>query len=208
MEFLEKIKEAKKENKTRKFKQTWDLMINVKGIDLKKPENRFNAELSLPEGRGKNLKIGAIVDTLTSEAKDVADYVITKQDIETLAGDKKKFKKIVNSHHAFIAEASLMPLIGKSLGVVLGTRGKMPKPIPPKAKLEPILQAAKKTARVALKSNPVIHVAIGSEDMPEEKVEKNAQAVYNFVTGKLPKGDVNIKSVYIKLTMGKPLKVE
>lgn len=207
MDFLEKIKEAKKESKARKFKQTWDLAINITGLDLKKPENRFNKEMSLPEGRGKDVKVAAIVDSLAPEAKKVVDLVITKQDIDILAKDKKRLKKIVNSHSWFIAEAPLMPQIGKSLGVILGTRAKMPRPIPPKAKLEPLVEAVKRSARVALKSSPVVHVAVGSEDMPEEKVARNAQAAYNFVREKLPKGEANIKSVYIKLTMGKPVKV-
>ena len=207
MDFLEKIKEAKKDTRQRKFKQTWDLTINVTGLDLKKPENRFNTEMSLPEGRGKDVKVAAIVDSLAPEAKKTADFVITKEEIERFAKDKKKFKKIVNSHSWFVAEASLMPQIGKSLGVVLGTRAKMPKPIPPKAKMEPLIQAVKRSVRVALKSSPVIHIAVGSEDMPEESVAKNARAAYSLVKERLPKGEANIRSVYIKLTMGKPVKV-
>ena len=207
MDFLEKVKEAKKETKARKFKQTWDLVINVTGLDLKKPEHRFNLEFSLPEGRGKDVKIAAIVDSGAAEARAAVDTVISKADIDVLARDKKRFKKMVSSHAWFIAEAPLMPLVGKSLGVILGTRGKMPKPIPPKVKLDPLVQAIKKSVRVSLKSSPVVHVIIGSEDMPEDKVAKNAQAVYNFVRDKLPKGETNIRSVYVKLTMGRPVKV-
>ena len=208
MDFLAKIKEAKKQSRKRKFKQNWDLAINVTGLDLKKPENRFNLEFRLPEGRGKNVKVAAIVDTLAPEAKKAADLVITKEDIGRLAKDAKKLKKIVQAHQWFLAEAPLMPLIGKSLGVVLGTRGKMPKPIPPKVKMEPLVQASRRSVRVALKSSPVIRIVIGSEDMPEESVAKNAQAVYTFVKDRLPKGETNIKSVYIKLTMSKPVRVE
>lgn len=206
--FLEKVKEAKAQSRTRKFSQTWDLSINLTGLDLKKPENRFNVEFALPEGRGKDIKVAVIADALAAEAEKHADLVIRKAEIEPLAKDKKKLKKIVNSHDWFLAEAPLMPMIGKTLGVILGTRGKMPKPIPPKAKIEPFVAAAKKSIRIRLRETPAIHIPVGTDKMPEEAVAKNAEAVYSFVRDRLPKGRTNIKSAQLKLTMGKPVKLE
>ena len=206
--FLEKIKEAKAQSKPRNFTQTWDLTINLTGIDLKKPENRFNLEFALPGGRGKDIKVAVIADSLAAEAEKCADLVIRKAEIETLAKDKKRLKKIVNEYEWFLAEAPLMPLIGKTLGVVMGTRGKMPKPVPPRAKIEPFVSAAKRSVRIRLRENPVLHIPVGTDKMPEEAVAKNAEAVYNFIRDRLPKGRVNIKSAQIKLTMGKPVKLE
>jgi large subunit ribosomal protein L1 len=203
-----KLKDAKDNSKPRKFKQSWDFTINVKGIDLKKPENRFKLDLMLPEGRGKDLKICVIADSLASEAKKHADLVITKEEIEPLAKNKKKLKRIANEYDWFFGEATLMADIGKRLGVVLGTRGKMPKPVPPKVSIVPFIGRARKSTMVALKEAPVIHVPVASEDMDVERVEKNVQSVYRAVLEKLPKGKNSIKSMYIKLTMGKPVKLE
>jgi len=205
---LAKIKEAKVASKKRKFSQSWDLTINVKGMDLKKPENRFKLEFMLPEGRGKDLKVCIIADQLSTEAKNHADMVILKDEIPGYAKNKKKLKKIANEYDWFFGEASLMAQIGKSFGVVLGTRGKMPKPLPPKVDVAPFVGRAKKSALVALKETPVIHVPIGSEKMEPERIAKNAEAVYKAVIEKLPKGKNSVKSVFIKLTMGKPIKVE
>jgi len=203
----ETVKKAKEKSKKRNFKQTWDFSINLKNIDLKKPENRITAEIVLPHGRGKDTKTLVITNTMLAEAKKVADFVLTKEQLEALKKDKKKIKKLANEYDWFFAEAPLMPLIGKIMGIALGPRGKMPKPIPPKAKLEPLISTAKKTVRIKVKDSPVIHVPVGTEDMPEEKVAENIQTVYKFVKEKLPKGAGNIKSAYIKLTMGPALKL-
>jgi len=209
MELLEKIKKAQEQSRKRKFKQTWDLIITLSGIDLKRPENRFNLELQLPAGRGKEPSICAITDTLTAEAKKLKGItVVTKAELASVAGDKKKLKKLVNEHDWFLGEISLMADIGKTMGAVLGTRGKMPKPIPPKIPVQAIVMATKKSIRVSLKTMPMIQVPVGTDDMSPEDIEKNISAVYNFVRERLPKGVGNIKQVMLKLTMGKPVKLE
>ena len=207
-DIVNKIKKAKEESKERKFKQSWDFTINLKGIDLKKPENRFKMDFLLPEGRGKELKVCVIADSLYSEAKNHADLVISKDEIPGLAKNKKKLKALAKEYDWFYGEATLMAQIGKSFGVVLGTRGKMPKPVPPKVSLAPFVGRAKKSTMIALKESPVLHIPIGTEDMDPERIAKNANAVYNAVVPKLPKGRNSIKSLYLKLTMGKPIKLE
>jgi large subunit ribosomal protein L1 len=208
MTIKEKIKEAKDNSKPRKFAQTWDLVFNLKDMDLKKPENRLNLELFLPEGLGKELKTVVVADTLYADAKKHADLAITKDEIPKVSKDKKKLKQLANEYDWWFGEAPLMPMIGKAFGAVLGTRGKMPKPVPPKINLEGILARAKKSVKIRLVSSPVIQIAVGSESMPDDKVAKNIEAALNFVQEKLPKGKNNIRNVSLKLTMGKPVKLD
>jgi large subunit ribosomal protein L1 len=208
MEFLEEVKKAKEKSKKRNFIQTWDLVISLKNIDLKKPENNLNLEFSLPEGRGKDVKTVFIADSLLPEAKKHADLVITKGELEKLAGNKKKLKEYVREYEWWFAEAPMMPLVGKALGTVLGPKGKMPKPVPPKSSIEPFFLMAKRLVRIRLKGSPVMHIPVGSEKLSEEQVARNISSVVNFVKEKLPKGKANIKSVYIKLTMGPPVKLK
>ncbi len=205
---IRKLKEAKEASRPRKFKQSWDLTINVRGIDLKKPENRFKFDFMLPEGRGKDLRVCVIADSLAAEAEKHADLVITKDEIEPLGKNRKKLKKIASENDWFFGEATLMAQIGKAMGVVLGTRGKMPKPLPPKVSVVPFIGRARKSTMVTLKETPVIHIPIGSDDMEPEKVARNAEAVYKAVIEKLPRGRTSVKSVYLKLTMGKPVRLE
>jgi large subunit ribosomal protein L1 len=149
-----------------------------------------------------------IADTLAAEARKHADLVITRDEVEQLGGNKKRQKVLAGEYDWFFGEATLMALIGKSLGMVLGTRGKMPKPIPPKVSVVPFIERARKSTLVALKESPVMHIVIGSEDMPPDKIAANAEAVYRAVLEKLPKGKNSIKSLYVKLTMGKPVRME
>ncbi|NIO21497.1 MAG: 50S ribosomal protein L1 [Candidatus Aenigmarchaeota archaeon] len=207
-EFLKEIKEAKEKAKKRKFLQTWDLSISLKNIDLKKPENKLDVEFPLPEGRGKETKVIFIVDMLLPEAKKTGGLVITKGELEKLGRDKKKLKKYAEEYEWWFCEAPLMPLVGKTLGVVLGPRGKMPKPIPPKGSVQPFIEMSKRLIRVRLRDSPVIHVSVGTESMKEEQIMKNVLAVMNFVKEKLPKGKVNMKGACIKLTMGPPIKLK
>jgi len=208
MGIKEKLKEAKEKSKSRKFAQSWDIIFILKDIDLKKPENRINLEFFLPEGTGKDLKTVVFADSLFADAKKHADLVLTKAEIQQLGKDKKKLKKLAREYDWWLGEAPLMPLIGKHLGAVLGTRGKMPKPVPPKIKLEGLIKRTKGSVRIRLTNSPVIQVRVGTETMPDEKISNNIESTYNFVRDHLPKGKNNIGSVLVKLTMGSPVKLE
>ncbi|WP_297069012.1 50S ribosomal protein L1 [Thermococcus sp.] len=207
---VEAVKEAKARAKPRHFTQTVELAVNLKDIDLKKPENRFKLEVVLPHGRGKEPKIAVIADAAVAEAaKKLGLDVISGDQLEELAKNPREARKVAKRYNSFIAAAPLMPKIGRYLGRYLGPRNKMPQVIPPTmTNLEPILSRLKRTIRVQLKSNPAIHAPVGTEDMDEDKLAENAEAVLNAVLNKLERGENQVKSVYIKTTMGPAVKVE
>lgn len=131
---LEAVERAIKEAKERKFKQSVELLIGLRDLDLKKPENRINTEVVLPHGRGKEVKVGVIASgDLLQKGKEMGLETISKEDLQKLAEDKRRAKKLAKRIDFFIAQADLMPLVGRFLGPVLGPRGKMPKPVPPVA---------------------------------------------------------------------------
>ena len=199
---------AGSKERERKFTQTVDLAINLKNIDLSIPKNRIEDELPLPHGRGKSVKIGIFASgDLATKAKKVADVVIQPQEMGDLAGDKKRFKKLVNSVDFFLAEAPLMPTIGKTLGVVLGPRGKMPRPIPPTADPAALVEGLKRTIRLRSKDRRTFHTTVGSEDMGAEKVAENVEVVIKRVESRLEQGRNNIHSIFVKTTMGPASKV-
>jgi len=203
----EKIKEAIKtaleKSKKRNFKQSVDVAITLKDVDMNNPKNRIDEEVILPNGRGKPAKVAIFAGgELALKARDVVDLIIKPEDIDDLAKDKKKMKRIANEHDFFIAEAPLMPIIGKKLGVVLGPRGKMPKPIPPTADIKAIVDNLRKSVKVRSKSNKTFHAVIGTEDMEPEKLAENLKAIIKRLEEKLERGRYNIESVYVKTTMG------
>ncbi len=203
-EILEAVKKAKEESKPRNFTQSVDVVITIKDLDVKKPENRIDEEVLLPNGRGKDVKIAFIADgELALQAKNVgADLVISKAELEEMGKDRKEAKKIANRHDFFVAQADMMPLVGRFLGPVLGPRKKMPKPVPATAKPEPIMERLKSTVKVRIKDQPVIQALVGTQDMDDELIAANIESVLVVLDQKLEKGRNQIKSMYVKTTMG------
>ena len=203
-EIVEAVKKAKEESKPRNFTQSIDVVINIKDLDVKKPENRFDEEVFLPNGRGKGIKIAVIADgELAISAKNAgADLVISKEDLQDMGKDRKAAKKMANEYTFFVAQADMMPQVGRFLGPVLGPRKKMPKPVPAAVKPDPILERLSNTVKVRIKDQPVIQVIIGTESMEPEQIADNVEAVLALLDRKLEKGRSQIKSMYIKTTMG------
>jgi large subunit ribosomal protein L1 len=197
------IKKALEGSKERKFKESVDLAINLKGVDLSQPKNRIEEEILLPKGRGRDVKIGLFGGAeIAAKAKGVADIVIMPEQIDEYAGDKRKARKLVGAHNYFVAEAPLMPLIGKKLGAVMGPRGKMPKPIPPGSDPSMVINSLRRTIKVRSKDRKTFHLMVGTKDMSVEDLSANIKAVVQRVTGKLEQGENNIASIYVKTTMG------
>ena len=205
------LEELKKNSKKRKFKQSYDLIINLQGLDLKKPDQHVDFYANLHYGKGKKLKICAFVGPeMSEEAKKVCDLTINVDEFNNLT--KQAIKKIAGEHDYFIAQANIMGKVAAAFGKVLGPRGKMPNPkagcvFLPKAQLQPLYDKLQKTIRVSAKTALMIQCAIGKDDMKDEEIIDDVMTIYNQLLNSLPNHDNNIKSVSLKLTMGKPLKV-
>lgn len=202
VEVVEKVLEESKKL-DRKFKQRIDVVINLKNIDLKIPKNRIDEEIILPHGRGSEAKIALFASgELAIKSKKLVNLLIKPEEIEDLSKDKKKFKGISDDYDFFISEAPLMPTIGKTLGTILGPRGKMPKPVPPHADLTGMVKNLRSTVKIRSKSNKTFHTIAGNEDMSKEHIADNIDAIIKRLESALERGKMNIGSVYIKTTMG------
>lgn len=187
----------------RKFTQTVDVAITLKNVDLNIPKNRIDEEIILPNGRGKEAKVGVFAQGEgASLAKEVADVVIQPDQFEDLQKDKREFKKTANSMHYFLAEAPLMAQIGKTLGVVLGPRGKMPRPLPPGADPSAQIANLRNTVKVRSKDKKAFHCIAGAEGMAPEAIAENIEAILKRVEDRLEHGRMNIASIYLKTSMG------
>ncbi|MBC7108299.1 MAG: 50S ribosomal protein L1 [Methanomassiliicoccales archaeon] len=200
---VQAVKKALERAKKRNFRETVDVSINLKDVDLSVPKNRIQEDIILPYGRGRDVKICVIGGgELALKAKGIADRIITPEELAKLADDKKEAKKIASEFDYFIAEAPLMPTIGKRLGIVLAPRGKMPKPIPPGADPRPMIENLRKTVSVRSRDKRTFHAPVGTVDMPPEQIADNIEAILKRISSKLERGMMNIGSVYVKTTMG------
>jgi len=201
-EIIEKLLEDSKKL-DRKFKQNIDVVVNLKNVDLSIPKNRIDEEIILPNGRGTEAKIAIFASgELALKSKSHVDLLIKPEEIEELSEDKKKFKKIADTHDFFISEAPLMPTIGKTLGTILGPRGKMPKPVPPNADVSGMTKNLRNTVKLRSKSNKTFHTIAGNEEMNVEHIAENINAIIKRLEGRLERGKMNIGSISVKTTMG------
>ena len=201
--------ELRKSLTKKKFTQSIDLVVRLREVDLKKPENRINEAIPLPNPPEKALKVCVIASgDLATRAKAAgADMLVGRQEIENLAKDKKGARKLAQEYDFFIAEAPLMPLVGRALGSFLGPRGKMPTPIPPNAPIDQVIVNHRKMVRVRMREQPVLQCRVGTEAMPDEKLVENIQAVVSRIEQKLERGFKNIGEILVKGTMSKPVKI-
>jgi large subunit ribosomal protein L1 len=188
----------------RKFTESVDLVVNLKNIDLSQPKNRITESIVLPKGRGKATKIGVFAkgDLAIKSQSGGADLVISPEDIDKMSGDKKLIRSTTRDIDFFVAEAPLMPSIGKSFGPILGPKGKMPDPIPSSADPTPLINRLKRTVKVRTKDKPTFHALVGNLSMSVEDIAANIEALLSTVESKLDNGTQNIASVYVKTTMG------
>jgi len=207
---VDAVKEAKEKSGQKKFNQTIDLIVNIQEIDMKAPEGKIQAVIDLPHVTGKPNKICIVAsgELALKSRKANADKVVEKADLEALAGKKKDLRKLASDFDVFIAEAPLMPLVGRILGPVLGPRGKLPVPVPPNIDIAAVIAKHRKTVVVRMRNQPIIQCSIGTENMNEEELYDNIQAVLRFLDGKLKRGLKNIKLAYIKTSMGTPVKIK
>jgi len=140
------------------------------------------------------------------EAK--ADQVLDNAELDNLAQNKRESRKLINKYDFFLADTKLMPVVGKSLGQLLGPRGKMPTPVPFNAPIGSFLERFRQSIRVRVKNSLSLSCKIGDETMDEKDLASNALAVINAIEKKLPNGDKNFKKFMIKTTMGKAIKLE
>ena len=200
---LAAVKKALESSKKRNFVETVDISINLKDIDLSVPKNRVQDDVILPHGRGRAVKVCVIGgNEMVAKAKTVADRTLTADELGKIADDKKAAKKMAAEFDYFIAEAPLMPTVGKRLGIVLAPRGKMPKPIAPGADPKPFIETLRKTITVRSKDKRTFHTAVGTADMTPEQIADNIDMILKRLMTKLERGQMNIGSVYVKTTMG------
>jgi large subunit ribosomal protein L1 len=206
MSFEDAIEEAVEESQDRNFKQSIDLVVNIRELDLSDPNNRVNEDIKLPFQADEDVKIAVIGDTLAN-AGEAADRTITEDELEELYENPNDAKTLAEDFNFLIAEAPLMPDIGQHLGQVFGPRDMMPDPMPPGTDPTEQIESLRSTVSVRLKEQPLIQLKIGNEEQDASQIGRNAQTVYNFLEDNLPEGSNNIKSVLVKTTMGSPVEV-
>lgn len=208
------LEELRKNSTKRNFNQSIDIIINLKELDLKKPENQIDIFAQITHQKNKKVRICAIIGPeLVTTAKESCDTILTLEDFPEYQDNKRKQIRLAKEHDFFIAQATIMPQIAKIFGRILGTRGKMPNPkagcvVPPKTNLRLLAEKLKKTVRLTAKTQLSIKATPGDEKMEDDKIAENIINIYNAAAAALPQEEHNIKNMLIKFTMSQPIEIK
>ena len=201
-QMVEMIQEAKEAAKKRGFVQSIEMITVFKDIDVKKGF-QLNEVVQLPQTSSEAAVCVLAGGDMGAKAKEAkASAVVDVDELGKLAGDKRAARKFINKYDFFLADTKVMPTVGKSLGQLLGPRGKMPTPVPFNAPIEAFLQRFKKSIRVRVRGSLSVSCKIGNEAMDDAGLAANAMTVLAAIEKKLPNGDRNIRDVMVKATMG------
>ena len=212
------IKKEGLKDKVRKFDESIDLIINIKDINLNDPKNRIDKEIILSNeviaGDKPNICVIAS-DEILLEAKKLGVDTLDSNGLINLNNEEKKFKKkFAKKYEYFVVEDKMMRDVARYLARFLGPVGKMPKPFPTgygiisnPEDLKVTYERYKKVIRIQMKKQPIIFVKIGKKSMDQEKLYENMKTIVNYIADQMPHKFNNFKSMYLKSTMGKPVKV-
>ncbi|AUG47781.1 MULTISPECIES: 50S ribosomal protein L1 [Haloarcula] len=192
----------------RNFRETVDLAVNLRDLDLNDPSNRVDESVVLPAGTGQETTIVVFAEGETAlRAEEVADDVLDEDELEELGGDDDAAKDLADDTDFFIAEKDLMQDIGRYLGTVLGPRGKMPEPLDPDDDVVEVIERMKNTVQLRSGERRTFHTRVGAEDMSAEDIADNIDVILRRLHADLEKGPLNIDTVYVKTTMGPAMEV-
>ena len=205
-QFVDVIKGAKEATKERKFTQAIELIINFKDIDVKKGF-ALNEVVQLPKTSSPATVCIIATGDMGLKAKAAkADSVIGTEELEKFGGNKRESRKFINKYDFFLADTQVMPVVGKTLGQLLGPRGKMPTPVPFNADIVAFLARFRTSIKVRTRASLSVSCKIGDVTMDDSDLAINAHTVLAAIEKKLPNGEKNIRKIMIKTTMGKPVK--
>ena len=202
------IKQAKENDKDRKFTQSVEMIMVFRDVDVKKGF-AINETVQLPKKtKPASVCIMASGDMGIKAKNAKADMVMNEDEVTKLSADKKKSKNLVNKYDFFLADTKRMPTVGKKLGQLLGPRGKMPTPVPFNAPIESFLERFRASVKIRAKGSLSMSCRIGEENMDDADLAANANAVATAIEKTLPNGSKNVRKIMFKTTMGKAVKVE
>ena len=209
VQILDAVKAAMEAAPERKFQESIEISVNLRNIDMAQPKNRIDETMALPNGTGQPQKICVLgKGDITTQAKAAGvDLIIGPEEIERLGGEPREARKIADTYRFFLAETAAMPLVGRWLGTRLGPRGKMPIPVPPTMDVGPMVERLRKSVKFRTKDKTTFHVKVGTVGMDAEALAENIDAVMHRVEASLESGAMNIRSVYVKTSMGPAVRI-
>jgi large subunit ribosomal protein L10Ae len=203
---VQKVVKGSKD-KQRKFLETIELQIGLKNYDPQK-DKRFSGSIRLPHVPRPKMKICVIGDALhADQAKQSGFDCVTADDMKKWNKNKKIIKNFAKKYDAFLSSEALIKTIPRLLGPGLNKAGKFPTLVTHSESLTSKADEVRSTIKFQLKKVLCMGVAVGHVNMTEQEIIQNVTMAVNFLVSLLKKNWQNVRSLYIKSTMGKPIRL-
>jgi len=182
-----------------KFDASVELHINL-GVDPRQADQNIRANLVLPQGTGKTVRVAVFADDRV-EGADLSGVEAITKDLE---------KGAIN-FDILVSTPANMAKLGK-YARLLGPRGLMPNPKSGTVTTDVAKAVAEaKAGRVEFRvdSTGIVHLAVGKVSFGGEKLLENASAVMASIRAAKPasvKGNY-VKAVHVTTTMGPSITV-
>mmetsp|Transcript_74119 Transcript_74119/g.103036 ORF Transcript_74119/g.103036 Transcript_74119/m.103036 type:complete len:219 (-) Transcript_74119:365-1021(-) len=197
----------KKDEKKRKFTETVELQIGIRDYDPEK-DKRFNGSIRLPNVPAPNRRIGLIGTAAHCEqAKKSKIGCIDVDGLKKFNKDKKLIKKWAKPYDMLIASETLMKQIPKLLGNTLSKIGKFPTALTENETPAEKVEELQSTVKFQLKKVLCMGTAVGTLALSEEQLRQNINMSVNFLVSLLKKGWQNVRTLHIKTSMGKSIRI-
>lgn len=171
-------------------------------------EKRFVGSIRLPNKpypRKRIALIGTAVHCQQAAAAGIDS--IDTEGLKKFNKDRKAIKKWARPYDQLIASETLIKEIPKLLGPVLTKINKFPIVLSENEKVVDKVNEIRSTVKYQLKKVLCMGTAVATVGMGEEEIRKNLNMSINFLISLLKKGWYNIKTLYIKTSMGKSFRI-
>merc|ERR1712173_57676 len=206
-ECVREVIKYSKETKPRKFPETIDLQIGLKNYDPQK-DKRFSGTVKLKHVPRPKFKVCVLGDQQhCDEAKSKGIACMSADDLKKLNKNKKEVKKLAKKYDAFLASESLIKQIPRLLGPGLNKAGKFPALLTHNDNMEAKVIDLKSTIKFQMKKVLCLNVAVGNVAMSDDELVFNIHLSINFLVSLLKKHWQNVRSLYIKSTMGPAIRL-
>ncbi|KAI6182696.1 Ribosomal protein L1 domain containing protein [Aphelenchoides bicaudatus] len=195
------------QEKKRKFRETVELQIALKNYDPSK-DKRFSGTVRLKTVPKPNFKVCILGDQMHCDEANAAGIpCMSADDLKKLNKDKKLIKKLAKSYDAFLASDALIKQIPRILGPGLNKAGKFPSVLTHNDSMPQKVEDVRATVKFQMKKVLCLSVAIGHVGMTQEELVSNISLGVSFLVSLLKKNWQNVRSLNIKSTMGKPVRL-
>ena len=195
-----------KERANAKFDETIEIAMNL-GVDPRHADQMVRGVVNLPNGTGRNLRVGVFAKgAKAEEAKKAGAEVVGAEDLFEIVN------KGTIDFDRCIATPDMMGLVGR-LGKVLGPRGMMPNPKVGTVTMDVAgaVKAAKGGAvEFRVEKAGIVQGGVGKASFSDEQLTQNIRAFVDAVIKAKPpaaKGTY-VKKLSISSSMGPGLKLD